>query len=286
MALESITEMLQKAKKGHYAVPQFNVWNLEWIKTVLSTCEEIQTPLILGVSVNGSAYMGGYKNVVSMVKNLMESMEIAIPVAIHLDHATKVEDCFKAIDAGFTSVMIDASKEVFEINLEKTKKVVQYAHEKGASVESELGRVGGQEDFIVAESAYAIPEECAQMVKETGIDALAPALGSVHGIYHGEPKLGFKQMKEIAELTNAPLVLHGGSGIPDEELKKAIACGTCKINVNTDCLIAFGNLMRPYLIEHPNELDIRKIMNSGVPGIAKVIKDRCMAFGSIGKAKE
>jgi len=284
MALENLKDMLNKAKINKYAVPQFNVWNLEWISAVLDECQKISTPVILGVSVNGAKYMGGYYVVSQIIKSYIKSNNIDIPVAIHLDHSPSFEECKNAIDGGFTSVMIDASKEVLENNIAITKKVVEYAHSKNVTVEAELGRIGGKEDFVVAESSYAIPSECLRLVKETKIDTFAPALGSVHGVYHGEPKLGFKQMKEIQELTDLPLVLHGGSGLPNEQLKKAISCGTCKINVNTDCLLAWKDILNKVLKDNPNEIDPRKIIGPGKIGIANVIKEKCTVFGSIGKA--
>lgn len=284
MALENLCNMLKKAKENHYAIPQFNVWNLEWVSAVLDQCQKLQTPVILGVSQNGAKYMGGFAVVVAMIKAYIKVNSINIPVAIHLDHASSFEVCKEAIDAGFTSVMIDASKLNFEKNLDETKKVVDYAHLYNVSVESELGRVGGKEDFVVAESAYANPHECVEMAQKTGIDCLAPALGSVHGVYHGKPKLGFDLMKQISEMTKLPLVLHGGSGIPNEQLKRAINCGTAKINVNTECLQAWVKILHNCIKENPNEIDPRKLIGPGKVGIAQVISDKCQVFGSIGKA--
>jgi len=284
MALVNIKEMLIKAKNNHYAVPQFNVWNLEWISAVLDKTQELQTPVILGVSCNGAKYMGGYYVVTQMIKAYMISNNITIPVAIHLDHAPSFEECKLAIDAGFTSVMIDASKMNLADNINITKKVVEYAHLRNVSVEAELGRVGGKEDFVVAESFYAIPEECVELVNKTGIDVLAPALGSVHGIYSGEPKLGFDQMKQIQKMTNVPLVLHGGSGLPIEQLQKAIQCGTSKINVNTDCLIAWKDIVKGIIDNSPNEIDPRKIIGPGKEGIKKIVQEKCVVFHCIGKA--
>lgn len=283
MPLVNMKEMLIKARKNGYAVPQFNVWNLEWISAVLDECQLLQTPVILGVSVNGAKYMGGYYVVSQLIKAYIISNNISIPVAIHLDHSQSFDECKNAIDGGFTSVMIDASKEVLNDNISITKRVVEYAKLRNVSVEAELGRVGGKEDFVVAESCYAIPEECLKLVKETGVDVLAPALGSVHGVYRGEPKLGFTQMKEIADLVNIPLVLHGGSGLPDQQLLKAIKCGTSKINVNTDCLIAWKSIVDDIIKRKPEEIDPRKIIGPGKEGIAKVIKNKCSIFGSINR---
>ncbi|MDY2888457.1 MAG: class II fructose-1,6-bisphosphate aldolase [Candidatus Caccosoma sp.] len=285
MALVSMKEMLLKAKKEKYAVGQFNINNLEWTYTILKKCQELQTPVILGVSEGAVKYMGGYHVVAEMVKAVILDKNITIPVALHLDHGSSFESCKKALDAGFTSVMIDASHHPFEENLKITKEVVDYAKKFNASVEAELGKVGGQEDNVVAETMYADFDECIKMVKETGIDALAPALGSVHGPYHGEPKLGFKEMKEIGDaLPTTPLVLHGGSGIPDEQIKRAIACGTCKINVNTEFQQAWTALVRKTLDENKEVYDPRKVIGPGLKGIEEVVNQKCEVFGCIGKA--
>src|SRR5699024_10688883 len=207
-----------------------------------------KSPVILGVSEGAARHMGGFTTVVSMVKGLMADMKISVPVAIHLDHGSSFEKCKEAIDAGFTSVMIDASHHPLEENIATTKKVVDYAHAKGVSVEAELGTVGGQEDDVVADGIiYADKDECVRLVNEANIDALAPALGSVHGPYKGEPKLGFTEMEDIAQATKKPLVLHGGSGIPTEQIKKSISLGTAKINVNTECQIVFTQVVRAVL---------------------------------------
>lgn len=285
MSLVNIKEMLIRADQENYAVPQFNVWNLEWISAVLTTCQELRTPVILGVSVNRAKYMGGYLVASQMIQAYMNAQAIRVPVALHLDHAPTFEDCKEAIDAGFTSVMIDASREELTQNIEITRKVVDYAHSRNVSVEAELGRVGGKEEQIVAESSYVIPEECLELVQKTGIDALAPALGSVHGYYRGEPKLGFDRMEEIHRLISLPLVLHGGSGLPEDQLKKAIRCGTAKINVNTDCLDAWAKILRRAVKEAPDEIDPRKLIGPGKKGIAEVIRTKCAIFGSIGKGE-
>lgn len=285
MALVSMKEMLLKAKKGKYAVGQFNINNLEWTYTILKKCQELQAPVILGVSEGAVKYMGGYHVVAEMVKAVILDKNITIPVALHLDHGSSFDSCKKALDAGFTSVMIDASHHPFEENLKITKEVVDYAKKFNASVEAELGKVGGQEDNVVAETMYADFDECIKMVKETGIDALAPALGSVHGPYHGEPKLGFKEMKEIGDaLPTTPLVLHGGSGIPDEQIKRAISCGTCKINVNTEFQQAWTALVRKTLDENKEVYNPRKVIGPGLKGIEEVVNQKCEVFGCIGKA--
>ena len=284
MALESMTKMLRKAFDEHYAVGQFNINNVEWTSAVLEEAEKTRTPVILGVTSSAAKYMGGWHTVVGLVKGLMEDLKITVPVALHVDHGGSFEVCKAAIDAGFTSVMIDGSKLPIDENIAVVKKVVDYAHERGVSVEAELGKVGGQEDNVVAETMYADKDECVRMVKETGIDFLAPALGSVHGPYHGEPKLGFKEMKEIAEATNIPLVLHGGSGIPNEQLRMAIDRGTAKININTECQQAWTAIVREVLAKDPKVYDPRKIIGPGREGIKEVVRTKGTIFGSLGKA--
>ncbi|MCI5630821.1 MAG: class II fructose-1,6-bisphosphate aldolase [Bacilli bacterium] len=284
MALESMTKMLRKAFDEHYAVGQFNINNVEWTSAVLEEAEKTRTPVILGVTSSAAKYMGGWHTVVGLVKGLMEDLKITVPVALHVDHGGSFEVCKAAIDAGFTSVMIDGSKLPIDENIAVVKKVVDYAHERGVSVEAELGKVGGQEDNVVAETMYADKDECVRMVKETGIDFLAPALGSVHGPYHGEPKLGFKEMKEIAEATNIPLVLHGGSGIPNEQLQMAIDRGTAKININTECQQAWTAIVREVLAKDPKVYDPRKIIGPGREGIKEVVRTKATIFGSLGKA--
>lgn len=287
MALENMVGMLNKAFKEHYAVGQFNINNVEWTSAILEEAEKTKTPVILGVTTSAAKYMGGWHTVVGMVKGLMEDLKITVPVALHVDHGPTVKDCKDAIDAGFTSVMIDASHYPLEENIRIVKEVTDYAHSRPnyVSVEAELGRVGGQEDFVVAESAYAIPEECVRLVKETGVDCLAPALGSVHGPYHGEPKLGFKEMKEIAGLVNIPLVLHGGSGIPNDQLRMAIDRGTSKININTECQMAWTKIVREVLSTNDKVYDPRKIIGPGRKGIKQVFIDKVTVFGSLGKAE-
>lgn len=287
MALENMVGMLNKAFKEHYAVGQFNINNVEWTSAILEEAEKTKTPVILGVTTSAAKYMGGWHTVVGMVKGLMEDLKITVPVALHVDHGPTVKDCQDAIDAGFTSVMIDASHYPLEENIRIVKEVTDYAHSRPnyVSVEAELGRVGGQEDFVVAESAYAIPEECVRLVKETGVDCLAPALGSVHGPYHGEPKLGFKEMKEIAGLVNIPLVLHGGSGIPNDQLRMAIDRGTSKININTECQMAWTKIVREVLSTNDKVYDPRKIIGPGREGIKQVFIDKVTVFGSLGKAE-
>ena len=284
MCLVSMKEMLIKAREGHYAVGQFNINNLEWTEAILDEAQALNAPVILGVSEGAAKYMGGWLVVSAMVKAYIESKNITVPVALHVDHGSSFEVVKAAIDAGFSSVMIDASHFPFEENIEITKKVVEYAHAKGVSVEAELGRVGGQEDHVVAETMYADPEECRILVEKTGIDCLAPALGSVHGPYHGEPKLGFDEMDYINKLLKMPLVLHGGSGIPDDQLRKAIDRGTAKINVNTESQQAWTAIVREVLEKDKNVYDPRKIIGPGKEGIKNVVRAKCEVFGCINKA--
>ena len=283
--LVNMKGMLEKAKEQKYAVGQFNINNLEWTKAILSTAEEMNSPVILGVSEGAARYMGGYKTIVNMVKGLMEDLNITVDVAIHLDHGSTFENCKKAIDAGFTSVMIDASHHPLEENIQLTKQVVDYARSRGVSVEAELGTVGGQEDDVIGEGIkYADTNECVRLVKESKIDFLAPALGSVHGPYKGEPVLGFKEMEEIKNATNIPLVLHGGTGIPDEKIQKAISCGTAKINVNTECQLAFTREIRKALDADKNVYDPRKYIGPAAKGIMAAVKEKISVFGSKDKA--
>ena len=287
MELVNMCEMLKKAHEGHYAVGQFNINNLEWVSAILDECNELKCPVILGVSEGAIKYMGGCDTIVGMVKGYIKDNNITVPVALHVDHGSSFEVCKKAIDAGFTSVMIDASHHSLDENIKITKKVVDYAHARNVSVEAELGHVGGQEDNVVSQGVlYADKNECLKLVKEAGIDCLAPALGSVHGPYHGEPKLGFKEMEEINELVKIPLVLHGGSGIPDFQLKMAIDRGTSKINVNTENQQAFAKIVREICAttDPVKVYDPRKILGPAKQGIRDVVKAKCEVFGCINKA--
>lgn len=282
--LVNMVEMLEKAKEGKYAVGQFNINNLEWTKTILSVAEEMKSPVILGVSEGASKYMGGFNTVVGMVKGLLVDMKITVPVAIHLDHGQSFENCKKAIDAGFTSVMIDGSHHPIDENIAMTKEVVDYAHARGISVEAEVGTVGGTEDGVYGGIKYADEGECVRIVNEAKVDCLAPALGSVHGPYKGEPKLGFVEMESIKNATNKPLVLHGGTGIPDDMIRKAISCGTCKINVNTECQLAFHAEIVKVLAAKPEVYDPRKFIGPATAGIANAVKAKIEVFGSANKA--
>ncbi|MFB3165461.1 class II fructose-bisphosphate aldolase [Neobacillus sp. 179-J 1A1 HS] len=285
MALVSMKDMLNKALNKGYAVGQFNINNLEWTQAILSAAEKEKSPVILGVSEGAARYMGGFTVVTAMVKALLKEMEISVPVAIHLDHGSSFEICKAAIDAGFTSVMIDASHYPFEENVQITKQVVDFAHLRGVSVEAELGTVGGQEDDVIADGIiYADPKECEELVTLTGIDCLAPALGSVHGPYKGEPNLGFKEMEEICQTIKIPLVLHGGTGIPAEQIKKSISLGTAKINVNTEKQIEFTKAVREILNNNSEVYDPRKYFGPGREAIKETVIRKMREFGSSDQA--
>jgi len=284
MPLVSMTDMLNKALEGKYAVGQFNINNLEWTQGILAAAEEEKSPVILGVSEGAARHMSGFYTIVKMVEGLIHDMKITVPVAIHLDHGSSFDKCKEAIDAGFTSVMIDGSHHSIDENIEMTKKVVEYAHAKGVSVEAEVGTVGGQEDDVIGGIQYADLQECVRIVKESGIDTLAPALGSVHGPYHGEPNLGFKEMEEIRDAVKLPLVLHGGTGIPTHDIQKSISLGTSKINVNTENQIAFTKKVREVLAAKPNEYDPRKYIVPGRDEIKAVVVGKIREFGSSNKA--
>ena len=282
--LVSMTDMLNKALEEKYAVGQFNINNLEWTQAVLQAAQEEESPIILGVSEGAAKYMGGTKVVVAMVNALMETMDITVPVAMHLDHGSSFETAKEAIDAGFSSVMIDNSAMPIDENITNTKKVVDYAHARGVSVEAEVGTVGGEEDGIVGNVIYADAEECKRMVDEAEVDALAAALGSVHGTYAGEPVLGFDEMKEISELTGTPLVLHGGSGIPEHQIKKAIEFGHTKINVNTELQQVWAKRTREVIASDQDVYDPRKIIGPGKENIIESVKEHMRMFGSSNKA--
>lgn len=284
MALVSMKEMLIKAKAEKYAVGQFNINNLEFTQAILQAAQEENSPVILGVSEGAGKYMGGFVAVVHMVKGLIESYNITVPVAIHLDHGSSFEKCKEAIDAGFTSVMIDASHHPFEENVEITKQVVEYAHANGVSVEAELGTVGGEEDGVIGGINYADPQECKKLVEQTEIDCLAPALGSVHGPYKGEPNLGFKEMEEISQLADLPLVLHGGTGIPTHDIQRAISLGTAKINVNTENQIAATKAIREILNNDQKVYDPRKYLAPAREAIKTTVIGKMREFGSSQKA--
>ncbi|SHJ99915.1 class II fructose-1,6-bisphosphate aldolase [Hespellia stercorisuis] len=286
--LVSATEMLQKAKAGHYAVGQFNINNLEWTKAVLLTAQECNSPVILGVSEGAGKYMTGYKTVAAMVGAMMDELGITVPVATHLDHGS-FEGCKKCVEAGFTSIMFDGSKYPIEENVAKTKELVAICKEKGMSLEAEVGSIGGEEDGVVGAGECADPNEC-KMIADLGIDFLAAGIGNIHGKYpENWAGLSFDTLDAIQKLTgDMPLVLHGGTGIPDDMIKKAITLGVAKINVNTDCQLVFADATRKY-IEAGKDLegkgfDPRKLLAPGTEAIKACVKTKMELFGSVGKA--
>ena len=276
--LVNFKEMLSQAKENHYAVPHFNINNLEWTKYILEVCQEMNIPVILGVSEGALKYMGGPHTVTGMVNGLIEDKQITIPVCLHIDHGQSFDTCKKAIDAGFSSVMIDASKYELEENIRITKEVVDYAHERGVTVEAEVGHIGGTEDNVSSSIYNARLEECVELYEKTGIDAIAPALGSVHGFYKGEPNLDFDTMKKINDALPIPLVLHGGSGIPDDKIQKAIESGISKINVNTELQYSFSTAVRKFLQEDEKAYDPRKVIGSGEQAMKETIKKKIELF--------
>lgn len=286
--LVNATEMLKKAKAGHYAVGQFNINNLEWTKSILLTAEEMKSPVILGVSEGAGKYMAGYKTVVGMVNGMLEELKITVPVALHLDHGT-YEGCLKCIEAGFSSIMFDGSHYPIEENVEKTKELVKICAEKGMSLEAEVGSIGGEEDGVVGMGECADPNECKQ-VADLGVTMLAAGIGNIHGKYPANwPGLSFETLAAIKEQTgDMPLVLHGGTGIPEDMIKKAISLGVAKINVNTECQLSFAAATRKY-IEAGKDLegkgfDPRKLLAPGAEAIKATVREKIELFGSAGKA--
>ena len=278
--LVSAKEMLDKAKAGHYAVGQFNINNLEWTKSILLTAQEMNSPVILGVSEGAGKYMTGFKTVAAMVKAMIEELNITVPVALHLDHGT-YEGCYKCIEAGFSSIMFDGSHYPIEENVAKTKELV--------AVEAEVGSIGGEEDGVVGMGECADPNEC-KMIADLGVDMLAAGIGNIHGVYPANWQgLSFETLAAVQELTGTmPLVLHGGTGIPDDMIKKAISLGVAKINVNTECQLSFADATRKY-IEAGKDLegkgfDPRKLLKPGTDAIMATVKEKMELFGSVGKA--
>ena len=286
--LVSAKEMLQKAKAGHYAVGQFNINNLEWTKSILLTAQECQSPVILGVSEGAGKYMTGYKTVVGMVNGMIEELGITVPVALHLDHGS-FEHCYKCIEAGFSSVMFDGSHYPIEENIAKTKQLVADCAAKGISLEAEVGSIGGEEDGVVGAGECADPNEC-KMIADLGIDFLAAGIGNIHGKYPENWKgLSFETLDAVQQQTGTmPLVLHGGTGIPADMIKKAIDLGVSKINVNTECQLAFADATRKY-IEAGKDLegkgfDPRKLLAPGAEAIKETVREKITLFGSANRA--
>ena len=286
--LVSAKEMLEKAKAGHYAVGQFNINNLEWTKAILLTAQELNSPVILGVSEGAGKYMCGFKTVADMVKAMIEELKITVPVALHLDHGT-YEGCYKCIKAGFSSIMFDGSHYPIAENVEKTRELVHVASQLGLSLEAEVGAIGGEEDGVVGMGECADPNEC-KMIADLGVTMLAAGIGNIHGKYPANwPGLSFETLAAVSEKVGAmPLVLHGGTGIPADQIKKAISLGVSKINVNTECQLSFAAATREY-IEAGKDLagkgfDPRKLLAPGVEAIKATVKGKMELFGSVGKA--
>ena len=289
MALVSATEMLNKAHEGHYAVGAFNINNLEWTKMILLAAEEAKSPVMLGVSEGAAKYMCGFKTVVAMVKEVHDSLGITVPVALHLDHGS-YEGAKACIEAGFTSVMFDGSHYAFEENLAKSKEMIELAHSKGLSIECEVGGIGGEEDGVASMGELADPQEC-KTIAELGVDFLAAGIGNIHGKYPADwAGLNFERLGEIQDVTNGkPLVLHGGSGIPADQIAKAISLGVSKINVNTELQLVFADATRKY-VEAGKDLegkgfDPRKLLKPGADAIMATVKEKMELFGSVGKAE-
>ena len=289
MPLVNAKEMVQKAKEGHYAVGAFNINNLEWTKAILLAAEETKSPVMLGVSEGANKYMTGYKVVASMVKAMVETLNITVPVALHLDHGT-YEGAKAALAAGYTSVMFDGSHYPFKENVEKTVEIVELAKKYNASVEAEVGSIGGEEDGVVGMGEFADPEEC-KKIASLGIDMLAAGIGNIHGVYpENWPGLNFDVLEQIKEkCPGMPLVLHGGTGIPEDMIKEAISLGVCKINVNTECQLAFAAATRKYIEEGKDQVkkgfDPRKLLAPGTEAIKELVKQKMTVFGSVGKAE-
>ena len=286
--LVSATEMLKKAKAGHYAVGHFNINNLEWTKAILLTAQELNSPVILGVSEGAGKYMTGFDTVAAMVKAMDKSLGITVPVALHLDHGT-YDGCYKCIKAGFTSIMFDGSHYGIEENIEKTKELVAVAHAMGMSIEAEVGSIGGEEDGVIGMGECADPNECKQ-IADLGVDMLAAGIGNIHGKYPANWQgLSFETLDAIQKLTgDMPLVLHGGTGIPADMIKKAIDLGVSKINVNTECQLAFADATRKYIEEGKDQqgkgYDPRKLLAPGFEAIKATVKEKMELFGSVDKA--
>ena len=287
--LVSAKEMLDKALAGKYAVGQFNINNLEWTKSILLTAQEMNAPVILGVSEGAGKYMTGFETVAAMVKAMDKSLGITVPVALHLDHGT-YEGCYKCIKAGFTSIMFDGSHYPIDENIKKTTELVNVAHNLGLSIEAEVGSIGGEEDGVIGMGECADPDEC-KAIADLGVDMLAAGIGNIHGKYPANwPGLSFETLAAVKDkIGDMPLVLHGGTGIPADQIKKAISLGVSKINVNTECQIAFAEATRKY-IEEGKDLqgkgfDPRKLLAPGTEAIKATVKEKMELFGSVGKAE-
>ena len=286
--LVTTNDMLRKAVEGHYAVAQFNINNLEWTKSILLACEEKKAPVILGVSMGAGKYMTGYKTVVAMVNAMVDSLGITVPVCLHLDHGD-YDACLACIEAGFSSVMFDGSHLPIEENIAKTKELVALCHEKGISIEAEVGAIGGEEDGIIGRGECADPAQC-KLIADLGVDLLAAGIGNIHGMYPANWEgLSFETLEAVKALTgDMPLVLHGGSGIPDEMVRKAITMGVAKVNVNTECQLSFAAATREYIEAGKDRqgkgYDPRKLLAPGAEAIKQTCREKIDLFGSAGKA--
>lgn len=276
--LYTLTDILPQAQRNGYAVGHFNLNGQLWIESILKAAQKENSPVILATSDRMVDYLGGFKTISELVDNLIDFYQIDIPVVLHLDHGRTVERCFEAVDAGYSSVMFDGSHEPIDKNISKTKAVVDYAHSKGVSVEAEIGTVGGNEDGLIGGIHYADLDESIRLVEETQIDALAAALGSVHGPYQGKPKLGFKEMKEISEAVKIPLVLHGASGIPLPQLKRAIQLGHAKINVNTELNFAWRDSLKQSLKEFPTAYEPQILQNASQQALEQKVRQKINEF--------
>ena len=287
--LVSAKEMLEKAVEGHYAVGQFNINNLEWTKAVLNAAEEMKSPVILGVSEGAGKYMTGFKTVAAMVEAMMGELGTTVPVALHLDHGT-YEGSYKCIEAGFSSIMFDGSKYPIEENVAKTKELIEVCNKKGISLEAEVGSIGGEEDGVIGQGECADPNECKQ-IADLGVTMLAAGIGNIHGKYPANwAGLSFETLDAIQKLTGKlPLVLHGGTGSPDDMIKKAIDLGVAKINVNTECQLSFADATRKYIEAGKDQegkgYDPRKLLKPGYEAIIETVKEKMELFGSVGKAE-
>ncbi len=272
--------ILNSALKEGYAIPAYNINNLEWTRFILEACNEDKSPVILGVTEGAISYFGGCRVVYNVVKNLIDELNINIPVVLHLDHGKSVNICKKAIDSGFTSVMLDASSKDLSENIAQTNEVIEYAKKHDVSVEAEIGSLQGVEDGEYTDLTYTSLEDATQFVIQTGVDTLAPSIGNAHGIYKHEPKLDFELLGAICKAVKIPLVLHGASGLDDNKIKTSIFCGVAKINVNTDLQVAWANKVRQYLEKEKNVYDPRKIIKAGETALKKVVHEKNMLFGS------
>ena len=279
--MKTLNNVLEKAKENKYAIPQFNINNLEWAKNILEVCQNEKSPVFLGVSTGAAKYMGGYNVVRKMIDGLIKDLNITIPVILHLDHGTSVEDCKKAVDANFDSIMIDASHFDLETNIQMTNEVLNYVGDR--LVEAEIGTIGGTEDDVVGDLQFTKLEDAIKFSESVDIDLLAPSLGSVHGLYKSNPNIQFGLMEQIFSETKLPLVLHGGTGLSDEIIRQSISLGVCKININTEFQIAWHNAVKEFINNNPDEYDPRKVISSGMIALKEVAKQKIYLLGSNNK---